>query len=78
MPSLARFGVWANIRQVSRIAQIQAPTREILLTNLFRRVILPSHCFRRNAFNGRATSAHHVGKWVWGGHVQPWRARSLP
>jgi len=28
-------------------------------------------------FNGRATSAHHV-TWVWDGHVQPRRARSLP
>ena len=29
-------------------------------------------------FNGRATVAHHAVTWVWGGHVQPWRARSLP
>jgi hypothetical protein len=29
-------------------------------------------------FNGHATSVHCVPTWVWGGDVQPWRARSLP
>jgi hypothetical protein len=28
--------------------------------------------------DGRATSAHHAVTWVWGGCVQPSRARSLP
>jgi hypothetical protein len=30
------------------------------------------------AFNGLATSARHAAKWVGGGHVRRWHARSSP
>ncbi len=40
--------------------------------------VMPFIARANRLFNGRATSAHHAVTWVWGGHVQPCRARSLP
>jgi hypothetical protein len=39
---------------------------------------VPSLPRAKSLFNGRATSAQRAVTWVWSGHVQPWRARSLP
>jgi hypothetical protein len=40
--------------------------------------VMPSLPRATRLFNGRAISARREVTWVWGGHVQPCRARSLP